>query len=170
MDATRKPEPPAYCFRVPNDDEGRAFIASLRKFAHYPHVRRIRLRANGPRVTHALADGESPRRYFQDLPMRHAEAVRVYMDTRSPAESWCASYSQQAREWAERHLAERKAHDITRERARFWQGSYTHATECLDSAERECAALRAELSCLFGAVPEWARRFFKWLHNLRETA
>jgi hypothetical protein len=40
---------------------------------------RIRKRARGPRSEHAIADGLNPRAYDQDLPIRHATTVTIYI-------------------------------------------------------------------------------------------
>jgi hypothetical protein len=46
------------------------------------HHRVVRVRARGPRKVHAIADGLNPRAYDQDLPIRHAETVTIYIGKR----------------------------------------------------------------------------------------
>jgi hypothetical protein len=41
-----------------------------------------RVRGRGPRKAHAIADGLNPRAYDNDLPIRHAETVTIYIERR----------------------------------------------------------------------------------------
>ena len=58
-----------------------ALIQTLRD--HLDHTTRVgKVRARGERKKWALKDGRNPRAYDQDLPIKYAERVTVYMETK----------------------------------------------------------------------------------------
>lgn len=65
-------------FKVPNTEEGRAFIRALRKYK--TAGTRIRARGRGPRARPARATDSSVSQFRQDLPTRYAEYFGVYID------------------------------------------------------------------------------------------
>jgi len=70
-----------YNIRIPNNEEGQKAINIIRKGLNRDRYK-LRLRANGPRVKYAVADGLHPRAYDQDLPMEYAESIRVYIENK----------------------------------------------------------------------------------------
>jgi hypothetical protein len=66
---------------VPNNVEGQQFVASLRKFLKNTR-NGVMVRGRGNRLKAAIADGASHARYRQDLPIRHAERLAVYLRPR----------------------------------------------------------------------------------------
>ena len=67
-----------YDFKVKADAKGKFFLAELRENLNRNKCY-LRVRANGNRAEHAIADGLGARGYDQDLPIRYATEYRVYL-------------------------------------------------------------------------------------------
>ncbi|MGH3428231.1 MAG: hypothetical protein ACRDQZ_11815 [Mycobacteriales bacterium] len=63
--------------KVPNTEEGRAFLESLKFYSTVGT--RIAARPRGPRAKHATAAGKRPRSFDQDLPRKLAESFGMYI-------------------------------------------------------------------------------------------
>jgi hypothetical protein len=68
----------AAMFDVPNDDEGKEFMRLFKKYKK--RGVQARLRGRGPRVEPALEDMLARYSYFQDLPLRHAKKILIYLE------------------------------------------------------------------------------------------
>jgi len=71
---------------IPNNDEGRVFIARLRGFTNYARYH-VKVRGNGPRAPVARAEGLRPTAYDQDIPLAKAATLRVYIEDKLEAEA-----------------------------------------------------------------------------------
>ncbi len=67
-----------YDFKVKADAQGKFFLEELRKNLNRDKCY-LRVRANGNRKKHAIADGLWSRGYDQDLPIRYAKEYRIYI-------------------------------------------------------------------------------------------
>ncbi len=67
--------------RIPNNEEGQITLGLIKKGLNRDRYK-LRLRANGPRTKHAVANGLHPRAYDQDLPMKYAEYIRIYIENK----------------------------------------------------------------------------------------
>ena len=67
-----------YDFKVKADAQGKFFLAELRENLNRNKCY-LRVRANGNRTKHAIADGLHARGYDQDLPIRYAKEYRIYI-------------------------------------------------------------------------------------------
>ena len=72
---------PGFQIRIPNNEEGQIALGLIKKGLNRDRYK-LRLRANGPRTKHAVANGLHPRAYDQDLPMEYAESIRVYIENK----------------------------------------------------------------------------------------
>jgi len=98
--------------KVPNNKAGRAFLKNVRKYLN-PSIRIAKVRGNGPRAAPADADGVHRMSYRQDLPMRHAKSMRVYL-TCSAEKIW---WEQRCRtEWEGRAMADDALASMRRQR------------------------------------------------------
>lgn len=146
---------PTFTFHVPNTPEGQAFITQLRGYCNYGHVERVRIRANGPRVATAAADGLHRHAYDQDLPRKHATSLRIYMDTRPQA--WEINASRDSAAAINGYFNR-------------WQA----ALSALAIAERNaqaCAACAKRAEAELEGIPKWVRAFFGFFYQpLRSEA
>jgi len=65
---------------IPNDEEGREAIKTIRKYINRDLVKTIRLRGRGSRVKIAKKLGRNPRAFDQSLPLEHSERMTLYLD------------------------------------------------------------------------------------------
>jgi hypothetical protein len=65
---------------IPNTEEGREAIKTIRKHINRDLVKTIRLRGRGSRVKVAKKLGRNPRAFDQSLPLEHSERVTLYLD------------------------------------------------------------------------------------------
>ena len=65
---------------IPNDEEGKKAIKTIRKYINRDLVKTIRLRGRGSRVKIAKKLGRHPRAFDQSLPLKHSERVTLYLD------------------------------------------------------------------------------------------
>lgn len=65
---------------IPNDEEGREAIKTIRKYINRDLVKTIRLRGRGSRVKVAKKLGKPPRSFDQCLPLEHSERMTLYLD------------------------------------------------------------------------------------------
>jgi hypothetical protein len=83
---------------VPNNDEGKAFVQTLRKYLHNtPNY--IMVRGRGPRKIHAHGDEWVHRNLRQDLPLRLSTHLAVYVNPRPTSRMKLVSKT--IREWVE---------------------------------------------------------------------
>tara|TARA_R100000789_G_scaffold43945_1_gene45138 strand:+ start:855 stop:1088 length:234 start_codon:yes stop_codon:yes gene_type:complete len=68
-----------YNLKFKADDIGKLVLNSIRSNPEIKKDFKIRVRANGKRKIHAIADGLGARGYDQDLPIRYATEYRVYL-------------------------------------------------------------------------------------------
>lgn len=140
-----------HLIEVPNTDEGRALLAGLRKHLNRERFGRVRVRGRGPRAQHARADGASTARYFQDLPVRHAQRLAVYVDEHPqpyvpPAPDFTVErLRRNLQEYAGELLAVSKSANVYR-------------AERDDACEREAA-----LGFQYRNVPAWLVRLCDWI-------
>jgi septal ring factor EnvC (AmiA/AmiB activator) len=77
-------------FRVPNSDEGRAFVATMRKYAL--SGTRIRARGRGARKKHAVALGRYANAFQASIPLQYASAMALYVTRKNveniESETW----------------------------------------------------------------------------------
>ena len=67
-------------FLLPNNQEGRDCLETLRKYTNRKLVKVIRARGRGSRTAPALANGRNPRAYDQSLPLEYSERLAIYID------------------------------------------------------------------------------------------
>jgi hypothetical protein len=65
---------------IPNTEEGRQAIKTIRKYINRDLVKTIRLRGRGSRVKVAKKLGRNPRAFDQCLPLKHSERMTLYLD------------------------------------------------------------------------------------------
>lgn len=65
---------------IPNTEEGREAIKTIRKYINRDLVKTIRLRGRGSRVKVAKKLGRHPRSFDQSLPLEHSERMTLYLD------------------------------------------------------------------------------------------
>jgi hypothetical protein len=65
---------------IPNNEEGREAIKTIRKYINRDLVKTIRLRGRGSRVKVAKKLGRHPRSFDQSLPLEHSERMTLYLD------------------------------------------------------------------------------------------
>jgi len=65
---------------IPNTEEGREAIKTIRKYINRDLVKTIRLRGRGSRVKVAKKLGRNPRAFDQSLPLEHSERMTLYLD------------------------------------------------------------------------------------------
>ena len=65
---------------IPNNEEGREAIKTIRKYINRDLVKTIRLRGRGSRVKIAKKLGRNPRAFDQSLPLEHSERMTLYLD------------------------------------------------------------------------------------------
>ena len=65
---------------IPNNEEGREAIKTIRKYINRDLVKTIRLRGRGSRVKVAKKLGRNPRAFDQSLPLEHSERMTLYLD------------------------------------------------------------------------------------------
>lgn len=65
---------------IPNTEEGRQAIKTIRKYINRDLVKTIRLRGRGSRVKIAKKLGRNPRAFDQCLPLEHSERMTLYLD------------------------------------------------------------------------------------------
>ena len=65
---------------IPNDEEGREAIKTIRKYINRDLVKTIRLRGRGSRVKIAKKLGRNPRAFDESLPLEHSERMTLYLD------------------------------------------------------------------------------------------
>ena len=65
---------------IPNDEEGKKAIKTIRKYINRDLVKTIRLSRRGTRVKVAKKLGRHPRAFDQSLPLKHSERVTLYLD------------------------------------------------------------------------------------------
>ena len=71
-----------YAFKIKADEVGKLVLNAIRSNPEIKKNCNVRVRANGNRKKHAIADGRNARGYDQDLPIRHAQEYRVYLTTK----------------------------------------------------------------------------------------
>jgi limonene-1,2-epoxide hydrolase len=153
--AVRPPQldEPRYALRgIPNTATGRRFIAMLKRHTNGPRFH-VKVRANGPRVAAALADGVSPRAYRQSIPQRHAATFRVYFDDHQGREEY----------WREYHAKLRaldRAQDLEAQIAAYAERARDHARDALVARQME----NETAATLERARAHLARARFAYVH------
>jgi len=153
--------------RIPNNRQGRRFVAQLRTFVNPGRVERVRVRATG---------GEK-RQHARDVRLEDAKTLRVYLDRR-----------EQPHEKAEMH----KRYDEFRELLRLREEAKQHAAgrdalirlnregrEALLTATAEVLNLRnalatarqviAEKEAALLVVPAWVHRLCSTVREVRRN-
>jgi len=65
---------------IPNTEEGREAIKTIRKYINRDLVKTIRTRGRGSRTKVAKQLGRHPRSFDQSLPLKHSERMTLYLD------------------------------------------------------------------------------------------
>jgi len=65
---------------IPNTEEGREAIKTIRKYINRDLVKTIRTRGRGSRSKVAKQLGRHPRSFDQSIPIKHSERMTLYLD------------------------------------------------------------------------------------------